>query len=126
MGLIHYVYSIKRDPATKRPIKAPNQYRDLPSVLFLSIIKTKPQNAVWQWRGLQANFKQTNIVSPLSNAILSATVNGSELMRLSYCQETLVPGRGEPAAAALLEQLRQMPSAAHVQARGDPGQGHRG
>jgi hypothetical protein len=46
--------------------------------------------------------------------------------RLSYFQETLVRGCREPAASALLQQPRQMPSAAHVQARGDPGQGHGG
>ena len=49
-----------------------------------------------------------------------------QLMRLSYSQETLVPGCRAPAASALLEQPRQMPSAAHVQARRDPGQGHSG
>jgi len=41
-------------------------------------------------------------------------------MRLSYFQETLVCGCREPAASALLEQPRQMPSATHVQPRGDP------
>src|ERR1035438_7503932 len=49
-----------------------------------------------------------------------------KLMRLSYSQETLVRGRREPAAPALLEQPRQMPSAAHAQALGDPGQGQGG
>jgi len=47
-----------------------------------------------------------------------------KLMRLSYYQETLVPGCLAPAASSLLERPRQMPSAAHVQARGDPGQWH--
>jgi hypothetical protein len=47
-------------------------------------------------------------------------------MRLSYSQETLVRGRRERAAPALLEQPCQMPSAAQVQARGDPGQGRGG
>ena len=41
-------------------------------------------------------------------------------------QPTLVRGCREPAASALLEQPRQMPSAAHVQSRRDPGQGHGG
>src|ERR1035441_8576532 len=49
-----------------------------------------------------------------------------KLMRLSYSQETLVRGCREPAAPALLEQPRQMPSAAQVQARADPGQGQGG
>lgn len=44
-------------------------------------------------------------------------------MRLSFFQQALVRGRREPAASALLEQPRQMPAAAHVQARGDPGKG---
>ena len=43
-------------------------------------------------------------------------------MRLSYSQETLVRGCREPAAPALVEQPRQMSSAAHLQAHGDPGQ----
>ena len=45
-------------------------------------------------------------------------------MRLSYYQETLVRECREPAASALLEQPRQMPSAAHVQARANPSQAH--
>jgi hypothetical protein len=47
-------------------------------------------------------------------------------MRLSYSQETLVRECREPAAPELLEQPRQMPSAAHVQAHADPGQGQGG
>jgi len=53
----------------------------------------------------------------------SHTVKG-QLMRLSYSQKALVRGRLEPAFSTLLQQPRQMPSAAHVQAHGDPRQGH--
>jgi hypothetical protein len=50
-------------------------------------------------------------------AAASAPNCGSRgLMRLSYSQETVVRGCRQPAAPALLEQPRQMPSAAQVQA----------
>jgi len=56
--------------------------------------------------------------------ILVRPIGDLKLMRLSYFQQAMVRGCGEPATSAPLEHPRQMRSAAHVQALGDPGRRH--
>jgi hypothetical protein len=67
-----------------------------------------------------SDFCRNRMVVPARSALRSRPKRGRP-MRLSYSQQTFVRGCREPAASAFLEQPRQMPSAAHVQARRDPG-----